>query len=386
MKLQDLKNTFGSGFQAGAWISPTGEILKVGTLHIQDIIDNPEKFGTTSQIIHDLHREYGEKVGQEGEARELIIVHALKRGWIRIRAYRNHWSFTVWQLNNFTKKNIQVGIRSFVKSGVMDKYADVKVNIVGTNDLKSYEADDIIAGHLNESETVMPNRIARIVEMADLPNMEVDLVESGLARLHAKMARNDVGVISAFRKERTFEENMQLHRQLRAKLIKLGYDVTEVAGTYIEGYDKEKAPEIEDVLRRRKERKADPSLEVSDKEKQFADMAEVSERSLFVARKPNDTGNNLERDLVEFGKMYGQDSVLIKPAGESGYLIGTRKGAPWPEYSTKADIGMPKMGKTGEFMSRIRGRPMVFESVEEIEAPGTWAGKMALSKIAEGKA
>jgi hypothetical protein len=386
MKLQDLKNTFGRGFLAGAWIAPTGEILRVNTTHIQDIISNPEKFGTTSQFINDIHKEYGEKVGQEGEARELIIVNALKRGWIRIRAYRNHWSFTVWQLNNLTKNNIQVGVRSFVKSGVMDKYADIKINVVSTDDLKSYEANDIIAGHLNESENAMSNRIARIVEMAALPNMEVDLVESGLARLHAKMARNDIGIISAFRNERNFDENMRLHRQLRAKLIKLGYDVTEVAGTYIEGYDKNNASEIEDVLRRRKERKANPSLEVTDKETQFKDMAEVSERSLFVARKPNDTKNNLERDLVELGKMYGQDSVLIKPVGEPAYLIGTREGASWPEYGTKVDIGMPKMGKTGEFMSRIRGRPMVFESIEEIQAPGTWAGKMALSKIAEGKA
>lgn len=351
MRVEDLRNTFGIGFQAGAWIAPTGELLKVDTVHVHDIIKNPSKFGTTAEHIQALHDEYNEKIGQEGRAREALIIEVLKRGWVRIRAYRNHWSFTIWDLNAKARNNIEGGVRALVKGGVMDKYADVKLNIVRTDDLKEFEADDIIAGHLHESLENVVNNVARLAQFSDLPDLDVDLMESSLSRIHAKLDRRVSGTISAFRGERTYNENMQFHRVLRARLVKLGYDVTEIAGSYTENYGSE-------------------------------DANEVSERSLFVTCR-DDNCENLENDLIQLGKEFGQDSVLIKPVGKPAYLVGTREGGSFPEYGKTEPVGKPKMGKTAEFMSRVRNRPFTFESATPVLPPVSMSGKMALQKIIE---
>jgi len=354
MRVEDLKNKFGPSFQAGAWIAPTGELLKVDTFHIHDIIQNPAKFGTTREHIDALHAEYNEQVGQEGRAREALIIEALQKGWIRIRAYRNYWSFTVWDLSNKTKQNIEAGVRALVKGGVMDKYAGVKLNVVKTDDLKEFEADDIIAGHLYESEdNEVKHKTAKLVEFKDLPDLPVNLTESGLSRIHSKMEMNHVGAISGFRGERTHAENMAVHRALRAKLVSMGYDVTEVVGSYVENYD---TPEAN----------------------------EVKEQSLFVTCRSGQECDNLEADLVALGQKYNQDSILFKPAGESAYLVGTSQTAEWPPFGEKVNVGKPAMGKLAQFMSRVKNRPFVFESVMEVIKPSTRNGLWAMNKIAEG--
>lgn len=354
MRVEDLKNKFGPGFQAGAWIAPSGELLKVDTVHIHDIIQNPSKFGTTREHIDALHAEYNEQVGQEGRVREALIIEALQKGWVRVRAYRNHWSFTVWDLNNKTKQNIENGVRTLVKGGVMDKYAGIKLNVVRTDDLKEFEADDIIAGHLYEStENQVTGKLAKLAEFKDLPDLEVNLTESGLSRIHSKMEMNHVGAISGFRGERTYAENMAVHRALRAKLVGMGYDVTEVVGSYVENYD-------------------------------TPDANEVKEQSLFVTCRSGQDCDNLESDLIQLGQQYKQDSILFKPAGQDAYLVGTSETAEWPPFGEKVSVGKPAMGKLSQFMSRVKNRPFVFESVKGIQPPTTRNGLWALNKIAQG--
>jgi len=70
-------------------ISPNGEIVSVGDTHIDAIIKNPSKFGLSASEIEKTYEKYNEPMGIEGKAREEIIINVVKRGWIRVRRYRN---------------------------------------------------------------------------------------------------------------------------------------------------------------------------------------------------------------------------------------------------------------------------------------------------------
>lgn len=77
------------------WISPKGEIIDVRRKHITDVINNPEKFGFTDEFIDYVYDFYNEKRGQEGKAREQLMIALFNQGWIRIRKYKNFWSVNV---------------------------------------------------------------------------------------------------------------------------------------------------------------------------------------------------------------------------------------------------------------------------------------------------
>jgi hypothetical protein len=218
-------------------------------------------------------------------------------------------------------------------------------------------------GHLQEK--VEMNTKAKIVAFADLPNIPINLVESGLSRVQSKMKRSNVGAISAFRNENTWAENMTLHRKLRAKLISLGYDVTEVVGAYIENKGTKTEKEVQEV-------------------------------SLFVACKPETDCDKLEYHLRQLGLFFNQDSILYKPADSTAYLVGTSKKGTWLGYGETQDQGMPAMGRLGEFMSRVRNRPFIFdkdkkatvnefvvESVTDIDKPSTRNGLWSMRTDAD---
>ena len=166
------------------------------------------------------------------------------------------------------------------------------------------------------------------------------LYESSLSRIYAQAKDHESGTISAFRYARgcgegetySKKENLDRNAVLKAKLLKLGYGVTRIKGTYIENYGTK-------------------------------DAVEVSEESFFVFDK-NDKGT-LKNDLVKLGKEFEQDSVTFsKPTGEY-YLIGTNK-CPnsYPGHGKEIKLGKPIFGKDGEFHSKINGRPFVFESID----------------------
>ena len=75
-----------------------GKVMMLNVIdgkHIDFIIRNPEQFGITSQIIQRVFDKNGEKLGQEGKAREELIKFVAKEGWIRIRHYvgkNDYWS------------------------------------------------------------------------------------------------------------------------------------------------------------------------------------------------------------------------------------------------------------------------------------------------------
>lgn len=178
------------------------------------------------------------------------------------------------------------------------------------------------------------------------------LEESSLSRIWRHTQNHESGAITAFRDDRSKQENRKANRELKALLRRKGYGVTSVDGSYIENFGSDNA-------------------------------REVSEPSYFVVDL-EDSGN-LEKDLKKLGQMFDQDSVLIVPkGGEGAYLVGTsHREDSWPSFGERVKVGSGKYGKVaGEFLSRIRGREFAFE---EFDRPMTYNEKWLDYRLAREK-
>ena len=172
------------------------------------------------------------------------------------------------------------------------------------------------------------------------------LNESSLSRVYEHMMEHDTAAISAFRdypfdgskcsdsaiKEGPSEQsalkiNLRRNKELKASLLSMGYGVTKVMGSYIEGFGSEAA-------------------------------REVSEQSFFVVNLEDDT--KFTDNIAMLGERFCQDSVLIVPRGGKGaYLYGTNN-TDFPGYLQAFETGDFKGGEEAEFMSRVGGRPYTF--------------------------
>jgi len=168
--------------------------------------------------------------------------------------------------------------------------------------------------------------------------------ESGLSRIYAHTKKHDYGTITAFRyapdcgsgEPYTFAQNQQRNKSLLAKLRAKRYSVTAIKGSYIENYGS-------------------------------ADAREVGENSFLVVD-VLDKGD-LKQSLMSLGEEFEQDSIIFGKGNAVGTLIGTNNCAKgYPGYHIEVPQGGAIFGKTGEFMSRVNGRPFVFsESIELTE-------------------
>lgn len=186
-----------------------------------------------------------------------------------------------------------------------------------------------------------------------IPIQKYNLEEKSLNRILDHMKAHDSGFITAYRSEYSKKENQQRNRSLLAKLQSNRYGVTSVEGSYIENYG-------------------------------TADEIEVGEHVFFVVDL-QDKGN-LKNDLIILGEEFDQDSILFVPeGGENGILIGTSKRAnSWPGYNKTIKLNNPVFGKGGEFFTKVRNRPFIFESkkIEEIPLPSGWMARMSCKKTA----
>ena len=195
--------------------------------------------------------------------------------------------------------------------------------------------------------------------------------ESSLSRLYKHITEKDSAVITAFRddpnsptscssvppeqdatEESPEKANKARNRELKAVLLRKGYGVTRVAGTYVENFD--------DVSNRK----------------------EVSEESFFVSNLKDDP--SFVSEIAELGKIFCQDSVLIIPkGGQDAYLFGTNES--WPGLGVKEEVGSFRPGKESEFMSRVGKRPFTFNEVGLQEAWNQLSrnAKWSVSTIAE---
>lgn len=158
------------------------------------------------------------------------------------------------------------------------------------------------------------------------------LIEASLSRLRQHMLAHDTGTITAFRNSNTREVNQKRNAQLKAELRKT-YDVTAVRGSYIEKYG---TPEA----------------------------VEVGENVFFVVDRSD--GGTLLADLRRLGAKFDQDSILFLPkGGEEGSLWGTNESG-YPGMNQQARLRNPVFGASGEFMTKVRGRPFVLR-MEDVE-------------------
>ena len=174
--------------------------------------------------------------------------------------------------------------------------------------------------------------------------------ESGLSRLAKHMDEHDCGTITAFRSkegcggedaaEYSLDDNKKRNRQLYANLEVLGYGVTRVDGAYIENFGTKDAKEV----------KEDVYFVVDLKDK-----------------------GTLKTDLMRLGEKYMQDSILFIPKGGKGsMLIGTNNCEnSYPGYHKTQTYNDRNMGKGGEFMTKVKGRPFIFEDTR-LEQTGVY--------------
>ena len=192
------------------------------------------------------------------------------------------------------------------------------------------------------------------------------LTESGLSRMWTHMQDHQTGMITAFRGdpdddegcvmvpqpvegEDALDKNKMRNRDLKATLLNFGYGVTAVEGTYIENYMKKNA-------------------------------VEVKEDSMFVVNLEDDP--KFFANLEMLAQKFCQDSVLLVPqAGEGAYLKGTNNS--WPGLGTDEPVGSFTAGKEAEFMTRVKGRPVVFKEELETYKSQSRLSRMAISAIAK---
>ena len=182
--------------------------------------------------------------------------------------------------------------------------------------------------------------------------------EGGLNKIRQDMADYDTAFITAFRgdindksmcvytppsQEELSERdkmgkrgatNKRNNKELSAFLLSQGYGIKNLQGSYIENFgsiDPEKIPR------------------------------EVKEASFFVTNLKDDS--EFAEQIINLGKRFCQDSVIIVPKGEEGYIYGTNKGK-YPGLDQKETVGKFAGGETGEFMSRINSRPFVMKEDE----------------------
>ena len=138
------------------WISPRGKIFKDNnTTHIRQVVANPKVFGVTRDWIEDIFKKHNEPVGVEGDAREEILMHLFKKGYIRVRLYVNKfWSITLYGFDRKAKKSLSSWADEAKKDKIAGKFMEVKIlDLKSDKMIDDYDVNEISHnGHMFESE------------------------------------------------------------------------------------------------------------------------------------------------------------------------------------------------------------------------------------------
>ena len=159
------------GFTVAYFISPKGEIIFSGISHINTIIRYPEKFGFNKEVIEYIYNSYNEKIGQEGRAREQLLIAAFKQGWIRIRRYGDtFWSVNVGMLTSKTKAYLNKWARAILKGTKdykeEDRFMEVRID-QEKGKIRKSTIDDIA----NSSKFVTEGFDVKFVNIESLPDL-----------------------------------------------------------------------------------------------------------------------------------------------------------------------------------------------------------------------
>ncbi len=330
---------------AAYWIDPRGRILTQGRdLHISQVIKYPEKFGWTKPELQAVYAKFNEKFGMEGKAREEIITDIVRKGFIRIRLYPNrYWSITVNKKTPRVDKALSIWAGEAQKDKNAGPHMPVKLLDISTSKITDSNVQDV---WFNLKESVIdefcPRYVSSIKEFGMPKKFKQYINESSLSKVWKYTQEHDYGTITAFRSAPdcgqgtpySRSDNRKRNKSLVLKLRSAGFAIIKIKGAYIENYGS-------------------------------GDAQEVGESSFIVI----DTKNkgNLKKVLMSLGEEFEQDSIIFGKAGSVGVLIGTNK-CPngYPGYHKSIKQGGAVFGKSGEFMSRVNGRPFVF--TEDTEA------------------
>lgn len=165
-----LKEIVGS---VAYWISPRGEVLEVGTNHIDVVIKHPAKFGLTSAKIEEVYNRHNEPLGMEGQAREEIILGLLNKGFIRIRRYKNQYSLNIGKMSKKVKDILYDWANKLLNTGIKgmkekDKYMPIRILGFKDNFNKEFTIQDVADDKLYEgSESFDTSNSIIIVESAE---------------------------------------------------------------------------------------------------------------------------------------------------------------------------------------------------------------------------
>src|SRR5271157_5216015 len=103
----------------GYWVrdghSPS-TIDVTATSHVRYLCENHREFGFSQEQIEETYRRHGERMGQEGKARDELIKIASTRGWIRARHYRSPRDYWSVQFDKIELRKAAVAL--FVKSAI----------------------------------------------------------------------------------------------------------------------------------------------------------------------------------------------------------------------------------------------------------------------------
>lgn len=157
------------------------------------------------------------------------------------------------------------------------------------------------------------------------------LDEAGLSRVLTHLDGRNVGIITAFRGEYTYQENRARNRQLQADIRSAGFGFLRVEGHY---------PENEDTPEER----------------------EVEEESMLVIGTSGDDHGRLKGFLKSAGAKYGQDSVLMKPWDSSDALLFYTKSSEAPMNIGEFSLDPKKIQK---MFSKFKRHKFVFARIAE---------------------
>lgn len=181
------------------------------------------------------------------------------------------------------------------------------------------------------------------------------LRESSLSRVYRHMLDHDCAILTASRNDpydktlcaspyvspyedqelSTHDLNKLNNRDLKAALLKKGYGVTQVDGSFIENYQSNN-PDMPPI--------------------------EVKEDSYFVVNIHNDP--SFLDTIINLGMTFCQDAIMFIPqGGQEAFLYGTNNSSNIG-LNNKVSLGKISMGKESEFMTRVNGRPFTTESAQ----------------------
>lgn len=190
----------------------------------------------------------------------------------------------------------------------------------------------------------MDKTLRTLTEIANQVGSMLD--EGSLSRLWKHTTERNIGMLTAYRGRYPVSENKTRNAKLQADIRSAGFGFFRVEGHYIEGYGSEVSKDV--------------------KEQSF----------LVIGEKGNDNGK-LKGFLKKWGAKYNQDSVFYKSFDNKGMLIGTQSkdedgnAVDFPGMGKEHMVGDFHPMKMGQFYSKMKGKPFVFESYQEADTFNT---------------